>query len=57
MDDLFHVYMEGQLKAALEEIEMPASYYEKARTSYGSLSRHLLREGSAIAEYRPEGFL
>ena len=57
IDDLFCKYMEGQLKDALSDVEMPESYYEKARTSYGSLKTHLERSDSSLKGYCPEIFL
>ena len=57
INNIFYKYMEGQLKDALSDVEMPESYYEKARTSYGSLKTHLVRSDSSIRGYNPEIFL
>ena len=46
--------MEGQLASALSEIEMPDSYYDKAISAYGSVSRELTAESSGLFEYDPE---
>ena len=44
--DHSHIYMEGQLKDALRELEMPDSYYEKATTAYESVASDLTSESS-----------
>ncbi|WP_314039973.1 nucleotidyltransferase [Slackia exigua] len=53
-DELFSRYMEGQLASALGEIEMPDSYYDKAISAYGSVSRELTAESSSLYEHDPE---
>lgn len=53
-DAQFSKYMEGQLASALSEIEMPDSYYDKAISAYGSVSRELTAESSGLFEYDPE---
>ena len=52
--DRSHIYMEGQLKDALRELEMPDSYYEKATTAYESVSSDLTSESSCLHQYDPE---
>lgn len=53
MDKKLRIYMEGQLKGLLSEVEMPDSYYKKATTSYQSLSSYLTREDSLLSQYDP----
>ena len=38
---VYRGYMEGQLKRALADIEIPDSYYEKAETAYNSICNDL----------------
>lgn len=38
---VYRGYMEGQLKRALADIEIPDSYYEKAETAYNSICNGL----------------
>ena len=54
MDALFENYMEGQLKEALGELEMPDSYYDKANTSYESVKKELTNRESSLFEYCPQ---
>lgn len=53
MDKKLCAYMEGQLKGLLSDVEMPDSYYQKAITSYQSLSSYLTRDDSLLSQHDP----
>lgn len=55
--NLVSVYMEGQLKDALKDLEMPESYYDKAITAYESVASGLTSESSALYPHDPEVIL
>lgn len=55
--NLISVYMEGQLKDALKDLEMPESYYDKAITAYESVASSLTSESSVLYPCDPEVIL
>lgn len=49
--------LDQQFKDIIKDIDIPDSFYEKAETSYNSLSSFLLRSNSTILEHAPEIYL
>lgn len=54
---VYRGYMEGQLKRALADIEIPDSYYEKAETAYNSICNDLTAQNCDLSALGPEAML
>ena len=48
--------IDGYYEQLFKELDIPDSYYEKAKTSYSSFNRWLGRDDSILRGYEPEIF-